>query len=471
MCFAVIALALLPPLPATADQDLNDLLRRHFTAKTTAERVTVLKEILAVEGLTPARLAEAIKRLKLWKKPQTGEYETSLRLRKAKGSEMALWVRVPETYDPDKAWPLVIALHGQGGKAEHMLRLTAQLLGSAANQFIIAAPQDLGPLGLTQPPDIVSRPRYLLVALRHTFHVDSDRVYLMGYSQGSHDAWMAAVMYPDCWAGIVPLATNLQLVGGDLLYEEVLPNTQNLAILFCWGRGDTLTAEGKPHPTGGNAAACRQMSAVIGALGFKHFEAVELEGVGHLGVEPPADRLAALLSQQRLHYPNHVRQTFRLPDQSDAYWIGAEELQGEPLPDGVLSIPVPSDEDPQTVKRKWLTDRLGLVEGDCRSQSINIVARRTPRVVLSLSDELLDLDKPVKIMRGKKKLFEGKIERDMAVMLTEAARGWDFARLPVARAVVPLGGKVKYGYPAADKLPKKSRPDRKDQGKDQDKDK
>jgi pimeloyl-ACP methyl ester carboxylesterase len=461
-----IAFTTLLFMPTIADQDLTELLRRHFTAKTEADRVRAQKEILAIDGLTPAKLAEAIKGLKLWSKQQTGEYETKLRLRKGKASEMSLSVRVPEAYDPEEAWPLIIVLHGQGGKAEHMLRLTVQLLGSAADQFIIAAPQDLGPLGFTLPTDVVSRPRNLLNALRRTFHISSDHVYLVGYSQGSHDAWMASLMHSDCFAGVVPLATPLQLVGGDLLYDEVLPNTRNLAILFCWGKGDTLDAEGKPHPAGGNAAGCRSMCAVISALGFKHFEAVELEGVGHLGVAPPADRFAALLSQKRAHYPKRVRQAFRLPDQSDAYWIGAEELQGEPLSDGTLSIPIAEGEDPRAAKRKWLIDKLGLVEGDCTGQTVNITARHTPRVVLLLSDELLDLSKPVKIMRGKKKLFEGKVERDMAVMLAEAARGWDFDRLPVARAVVPLGGKVKFGYPTADKQKtKKSKPDRKDQDK------
>jgi hypothetical protein len=461
---SVIAIALTTWLlvPAASDEKLDEMLRRHFTAKTEADRLLVQKEIIAADGLTPAKLAEAIRGLQLWKKQQTGEYESKLRLRKGRASEMPLWLRVPEAYDPGKVWPLIIALHGQGGKAEHMLRLTSQLLGNGADQFIIAAPQDLGPLGFTMPTDVVSRPRNLLNALRHTFHISSEHVYLIGYSQGSHDAWMTAVMHPDCWAGIVPMASYLQLVGGDLLYEEMLPNTRNLSILFCWGEGDTLDAEGKPHPTGGNAAACRKMSAVIGALGFEHFEAVELQGVGHLGVTPPADRLAALLNQKRARYPKHVRQAYRLPDQSDAYWIGAADFQGEPLPDGPLSIPVPEDEDPQIVKRKWLTNKLGMIDGQCQGQTITIIARHTPRVVLLLSDELLDLDKPVKIMREKKTLFEGKIKRDLGVMLTEAARGWDFDRLPVARAVVPLGGKVKFGYPTADKeKPKKSKPDRK----------
>jgi len=451
-----IAITLIFTLPAQGDDRLEDSLRRFFKATTPSEQAAARKEILATKALTPAKLAAAIRGLQLWEARETGEYEATLRLRKGKSSEMQLWLQVPEGYDPARPWPLVIALHGQGGKAQQMLRLTRQILDDKAKDFIIAAPQDLGPLGFTMPPDVVARPRNLLTALRRMFRIDSDRVFIVGYSQGSHDAWMSAVMHGDCFTGIVPLAAPLQVVGNDLLYEELLANARHVGVLFCWGANDNLDAEGKLHPAGGNAAACKAMTRAIAKLKYDSFKHVELEGVGHLGVAPPPDLLADLLKRSRPRYPQEVRQTFRLPDQSDAYWIGAADLEGEPLPDGRLSIPVPADEDPIAVQRKWLTDRLGLIDAACKKQTIKFTVRRAVNVVLLLDGELIDLDKPVKIIRGKRTAFEGKIERDMKVMLTEAARTWDFARLPVTRVVVPRTGKVTFGYSKAAKLPKKA---------------
>ncbi len=453
---AAAAFSLIVALPAIGDDRLNESLRQFFTAATPAEQAAAQEDVLAVKALTPSGLAAAIRGLQLWEDQPTGEYQVTLRLRKGKSSEMQIWLHIPEDYAADKPWPLIVALHGRGGKAEHMLRLTRQILGDNDKNFIIAAPQDFGPLGFTMPADVVARPRNLLAALRRTFHIDSARVFLIGYSQGSHDAWMSAVMHADCFSGIVPLATHLQLVGDDLLYEELLPNARQVSVLFCWGANDNLDTEGRPHPTGGNAAACRKMTRVIGKLDFVSFRNVELEGVGHLGVAPPPDHLSDLLKRSRPRYPKRVRQVFRLPDQSDAYWIGAEDLEGPPLPDGTLSIPVPAEEDPISAQRKWLVNRLGLVEAECRKQTITITARRAVNVVLLLDDELLDLDKPIKIIRGKKTLFEGKVRRDMKVMLTEAARAWDFDRLPTARVVIPRAGKVKFGYPKAAKSPKKT---------------
>ncbi len=437
------------------DDDLDSLLREHFSAKTSSQRAEIQKKILTEGQLTPPKLSAAIRALQLWSPQPAGEQETILRLRKGQSSERPVWMHVPQDYDPAKRWPLLITLHGHGGQAVHMLRLTRQLLANRAEEFIIAAPQDIGPLGFTQPTHTVQRPRNLLNALRRVYHIDSDRVYLMGYSQGSHNTWLTSVMHADCFAGIVPLATHLQVVGGDLLYESLLPNTRHLGILFCWGKRDTLDVDGKPHPQGGNAGFCRKMRAVIEELKFDHFHGIELEGVGHVGVQPPADLLSELLDGQREHYPKRVRQIFRLPDQSEAYWVAADQLSGDPLPSTQLNIPIAQGADPIAAQREWIVDRLGLIEARCKNQTIKIRSHRVPRVVLLLSDELIDLDRPIRIYRGKRKCFQGKIERDMQVMLTEAARGWDFDRLPMARVVVPVGGKVKFGYPSTDKETKR----------------
>ena len=83
-----------------------------------------------------------------------------------------------------------------------------------------------------------------------------------------------------------------------------------------------------------------------------------------------------------------------------------------------------------------------------------------------LSGELIDLDKPVTIIRNQKKRWAGKIEPDLRVILVEAARSWDFERLPTARVVVPVGGAVKFGYPVSGaRSDQPEKPEKKDQSK------
>jgi len=426
---------------------LDEAVRAYFLAKSAEQRQAAEKRILATPGITAQKLEAAIRRAKLWRKQPVGVYELSVRLRGAEAAELAVWVSVPKNYDPARRWPLLIALHGANGRAEEMLRTAREALGELAEQFIIAAPQDIGRLGLTQPVDLVARPRELVCSLRRQFHLDNDRVFLLGYSLGSHNAWVTAIMHADLFAGLIALASPLQVVAGDTLYEELLQNVRHVAVLFCWGAQDTLGRDGQPDPGGGNAAGNRRMTAVINALGFRHFEAVEIADAGHEGIKPPPDRLAALLGFRRERLPSRVRHVFRLPDQSDAYWVSTDRLLGEPLPDGRLRIPIAAGEDPRAAERKWLIGRLGMIEAQCQGQTLRLNARRCGHVTVLISEQMLDLREPVTVFRNKKKLYEGLIQPDLRVMLTEAAKTWDFERLYVARLVVPIGGKVKFGYP------------------------
>lgn len=445
---------------ASADDALHTLLREYFTAPTIAERTSVEKKILAEKSLNHTKLAKAIRTLQLWEPQQPGEFELTVRLRKGKSSETRLIVRIPAGYDPGKKWPLIIALHGHGAKPESMLRGTVQTLGDHSDEYIIVAPDRLGAMqsdsgdertyngaiSFTFPHGVVAQPRLLLDALRRKYRIDSDRVYLMGFSLGGHNTWMAGVMHNDCFAGIMPLATPLQVVGGDALYEELLANLRNLPVVFCWGEKDTLDAKGNPDPSGGNAGIAKMMAAVMQALGMDDFRGVEMAGAGHRDVVPPVSEFEWLRTRVRKHYPKIVHQAFRLPQQSEAYWVSAEALQCEPLSGETINVQYKPGEDPKLATRRFLLSRLGLIEATCKGQSIELRTRNVGHVNLLLSDELLDLDKPIRINRGKKELFSGMVERDLRVMMREAARGWDFNRLPSARVVVPVAGKVKFGY-------------------------
>ncbi len=446
MPVAILCILLASPL-GNGEKGLDELLREHFLARSTAKRRGIQKKILSTDGLTIKALASTIRKLNLWEPQPAGEREIAVRLRRGQSSEKHVLVRIPQGYKPDKAWPLIITLHGRGQSAGSMLQFTKKILSDRADEFIVAAPQDLGPIGFTEPGHVVAGPRNLVNGLRKHFHIDSDRVYLIGYSLGSHNAWMATVMHSDCFAGVVPLATPLQVVGDTLIYEELLPNCRNTAILFCWGRQDTLGPDGQPHPQGGNAALNRHLSGVIDGLDFKRFAFVEYPDKDHFGIEPPPDKFSSLLDYQRRKLPKHVRQVYRLIEQSRAYWLASERLQGKPLPNDQLRIPVEPGEDPRIAQRKYIIAQLGLVEGRCKGRTIDLTTRRTGRVVLYLSDALVDLDKPVRIIRNKRERFRGRIPRHARVMLEEAAQSWDFDRLFTARVVIPLAGKVKFGYP------------------------
>jgi predicted peptidase len=117
---------------------------------------------------------------------------------------------LPGGYDKeDKAWPLVLFLHGAGES------------GRDLNKVKIHGPPKLIEAGKKFPMIVVSpqSPRMgwdvptlnaLLDEIVATHKVDKDRVYVTGLSMGGFGTWALAAAYPDKFAAIMPICG-----GGD----------------------------------------------------------------------------------------------------------------------------------------------------------------------------------------------------------------------------------------------------------------
>ena len=155
----------------------------------------------------------------------------------AAGKEMPYHLYVPQSYDPAVATPLVVALHGFGGNQDYFFASVRELPALCEKYGVIfAAPMGLAtdgwygaPLSIpgsaprssgAAPPPQVRTPdeevRYralseadvmnVLGIVRKEYHVDSNRIYLMGHSMGGFGAWWLGQKYADTWAALAPMS-------------------------------------------------------------------------------------------------------------------------------------------------------------------------------------------------------------------------------------------------------------------------
>ena len=99
------------------------------------------------------------------------------------GERGGFWLYVPETYSPDRAWPLVMALHGGSGTGHQFL--WSWLRDARSHGVILVAPTSVGGTWALTGDD-VDTPNVLRILdfVRSTWAVDPARLLLTGMSDG-----------------------------------------------------------------------------------------------------------------------------------------------------------------------------------------------------------------------------------------------------------------------------------------------
>ncbi|WP_460636837.1 carboxylesterase family protein [Larkinella harenae] len=125
---------------------------------------------------------------------------------KAREKYKYLLYKPKEYANNQRAYPLVISLHGSSLKGDDVNKLKRYGLPQLVDQgreyeFIIASPQC--PDGKFWSTDNWFEPLYEELTAR--YRIDPKRVYLTGISMGGYGAWQTAVAYPDKFAAILPL--------------------------------------------------------------------------------------------------------------------------------------------------------------------------------------------------------------------------------------------------------------------------
>jgi predicted peptidase len=112
---------------------------------------------------------------------------------------------LPEEYGKaDKAWPMLLFLHGAGESGNDLELVKKHGPPKIAETkrdfpFIVASPQS--PRGGWVPHELIT----LVDEVASKYKVDPDRIYVTGLSMGGFGTWSLAAAYPDRFAAIVPI--------------------------------------------------------------------------------------------------------------------------------------------------------------------------------------------------------------------------------------------------------------------------
>lgn len=156
------------------------------------------------------------------------------------GLERTYIVHLPPAYDSSKPYPLVIVLHGGGGNAENVIRMSGMSEKADKENFMVVYPNGTGKFkdrfltwntwiccgyALEQNINDVKFINKLIEKLQNELNIDSKRIFATGISNGGMMAYRLACECSDKIAAIAP-------VSGALNSENPNPTSPVSVIAF-----------------------------------------------------------------------------------------------------------------------------------------------------------------------------------------------------------------------------------------------
>jgi poly(3-hydroxybutyrate) depolymerase len=219
------------------------------------------------------------------------------------GTIMKSYVYIPYEYDPAKAYPVLIHLHGAdtvGDDGEHLGSISGAFShrDSLLRDAIVIVPQcpadkkwvDVSWIVGSYNTNVVRESLALkgvmaiLSEVEETYHTDKTRYYVRGYSMGGYGSWDLLARYPDTFAAAFPICG-----GAD---PTKAPYMTDVAIRTFHGELDSIVS----------VSGTRAMVAAIQAAGGTKIEYTEYPGTDHgiwTDLLDSKEHLAWLFSQQR----------------------------------------------------------------------------------------------------------------------------------------------------------------------------
>ena len=281
---------------------------------------------------------------------------------------------------PAEGRALYISLHGGGGAP------AATNNQQWRNQMTLYQPAEgiyLCPRGITDTWDLHFRPEsdgfyedVIRMAVAH-LGVNPDKVYLMGYSAGGDGVWRIAPRMADHWAAASMMAGH----PGDVRLESL----RNLPFMIWCGELDAAYDRNKEC-----AKRIEEMAALHAADPDGYiYEGHIVKGKEHwMDLEDKA-AVPWMAKYKRNPIPDKVVWVQGDEKKSAFYWLG---------------VPIS-----QAAKGKKIVARY---EGN----TVEIISSDYSAATIYLSDSMMDLDKPVRVVLGEKVLFEGSVTRKPAAM-------------------------------------------------------
>ena len=271
----------------------------------------------------------------------------------------------PRQYDPERAYALILNMHGyKGDNAYESISSRPWVFVAAANARGEMPYKEAGMWDVLE----------MMATMKARYNIDEERIYLYGHSMGGRGSWYIGLRKPDLFAAIAPYA------GGNNFALPVIENGLNLPTFVVHGAADKVV----------DVEQSREAVEILEKLDYP-VRYHEPPDAGHWWwldekriqacIDDP--QLFDFFSRHRLHANPHevIYQTQALRF-NKAYWTSIDQLSRHGEKARLHAKVVPGNE-------------------------INVKVENISRYTLALNDNLVNMDEPVVITTNGSESYAG----------------------------------------------------------------
>ena len=324
----------------------------------------------------------------------------------AQGRAYNLALSVPPTYQPAKIYGLVVCLHGAGFTGEAYLERWQTRLGE---DYVVACPT--APLGAWFTRGAEELVLATIRSVQRRYHIDPDRIFLTGMSNGGIGAWLIGMHHAPLFAGIAPMASGL-----DNVLMPFLANLRSTPAYIIHGAKDQVMP----------VELSRTITEELTRLGYpyvyrEHDREHPMAGGHYFPREELPELVTWLNAQRRNSLPTSITVVREASHFQPFGWVRIDSTDSI----AAFSDDLVSKRDDKITRREYAK----LDASIAAPNRIEVRAENVQRYSLFLNEQLIDSSKPLVVLTNGQVSFEGSVTPSLETLLRQARLRQDSRQL------------------------------------------
>lgn len=314
-----------------------------------------------------------------------------------RGRTYPLSLSIPASYQTSKSYALIVCLHGYGFTGEEYLERWRARLGEG---YLLACPTYPSGAWFTRPAEELVLET--IREVRRQYHIDPNRIFLTGMSNGGIGAWLIGMHHAPLFAGLAPMASGL-----DDVVLPFLGNLRNTPVYIIHGAKDQVMP----------VRLSRSIVQELVTLGYPHVYREHqrehpIAGGHYFPKEELPDLIAWFDSQRREPLPTSLTVVRDASHFQSFTWIRIDSTD----PIAAFSQDLVDKRDERIKRREYAKIDASIVG----TNRIEVTADRVQRYSLFLNNQLIDFSKPLTVATNGRLSFSGTVSPSVETLLRQA---------------------------------------------------